>query len=79
MTRAMFRLLLLFGLMAVVLLEGYYIVALRHRAENQEEELKAISMQLQSSRNERDVLREELLAIKKAVEKNNGNASQREH
>jgi predicted Holliday junction resolvase-like endonuclease len=79
MTRAMFRLLLLFGLMAVVLLEGYYIVELRYRAENQEEELKAISMQLQSSRNERDALREELLAIKKAVEKNNGNASQREH
>lgn len=78
MTRAMFRL-LMFGLMAVVLLEGYYIFELRYRTENQEEELKAISMQLQSSRNERKALHEELLAIKKAVEKNNGNASQREH
>jgi len=77
-TRAMFRL-LMFGLMAVVLLEGYYIFELRYRTENQEEELKAISMQLQSSRNERKALHEELLAIKKAVEKNNGNASQREH
>ena len=74
----MFRL-LMFGLMAVVLLEGYYIFELRYRTENQEEELKAISMQLQSSRNERKALHEELLAIKKAVEKNNGNASQREH
>lgn len=79
MTRAIFRLLFLFGLMAVVLLEGYYIFELRYRTENQEEELKAISMQLQSSRNERDALHEELLAIKKAVEKNNGNTSQREH
>jgi len=78
-TRAILRLFVMLGLIAAILLEGYYILELRYRTENQEEELKAISLQLQSLRNERDALHEELSSLKKAGEKKNGNTSQREH
>lgn len=79
MTRAILRLFVMLGLIAAILWEGYYILELRYRTENQEEELKAISLQLQSLRNERDALHEELSSLIKAGEKKNGNASQREH
>jgi hypothetical protein len=77
--RNILRILVMLFLMAAILLEGYYIWELRHRTEDQEEDLRTFSMQLQSLKNERDALYEELSLIKKAGEKKNENTSQREH
>jgi methylthioribose-1-phosphate isomerase len=64
----------------IVAVEGYYIVVLRDKIERQTEELKNISIQLQSSRNESTDLSEELSSMKKiAGEKNNGNTADRQH
>jgi hypothetical protein len=77
--RNILRILVMLCLMAALLLEGYYILELRHRTEDQEEDLRIFSMQLQSLKNERDSLHEELSLIKKGGEKKNENTSQREH
>jgi hypothetical protein len=77
--RTILRIFLMLGLTAAILLEGYYILELRYRTEDQEEELRTISMQLQSLKNERDALRGELSLIKKAGENNNENTSEGKH
>ncbi len=79
MTRTVLRLLLMFGLVVAVLLEGYYIFELRYRMGNREEELKTISMQLQSLRNERDALQEELSSMKKSGENKDGTTAEGQH
>jgi hypothetical protein len=77
--RNIMRILVMLGLMAAILIEGYYILELRHRTEDQEEELRTFSMQLQSLKNERDSLHEELSLMKKGGENNGEYTSQREH
>jgi Tfp pilus assembly protein PilO len=64
-SRIALRLLLVLLLMAAVAFEGYYIFVLRDKIERQTEELRTISIQLQSSKNESTDLREELSSIKK--------------
>jgi len=78
-SRQILRVVVMLGLMAAILLEGYYILELRHRTEDQEEELRTFSMQLQWLKNERDALHEELSLIKKAGEKKGEDTAQREH
>lgn len=73
------RILVVILLLSAILLEGYYIFELRHRTEDREEDLRNYSMQLQSLKNERDALHEELSLIKKAGGKKNENTAQREH
>jgi hypothetical protein len=77
--RNILRIFVMLCLMAAILMEGYYILELRHRTEDQEEELRIFSMQLQSLKNERDALHEELSLIKKAGENQGEYTSQREH
>ncbi|MBI5640655.1 MAG: hypothetical protein HZA17_09540 [Nitrospirae bacterium] len=72
------RLFLLFILIAAVLLEGYYILALQSTIEKQSEELNNISIQLQSLKHERTSLNEELSSLKKSAEEDNhGNTTER--
>jgi hypothetical protein len=63
--RTLIPILLGIALLASVFAEGYYIFALRDIIEKQSEELKNTSMQLQSLRNARSSLQEELDSIKK--------------
>ena len=77
--RNILRIFVMLFLMAAILLEGYYIFVLRHKTVDQEEELRTYSMQLQSLKNERDALHEELSLIKKTGEKKGENTSQREY
>lgn len=63
--RALIRILLGIALVVAVFAEGYYIFGLRDIIEKQSEELKNTSMQLQSLRNTRSSLQEELDSIKK--------------
>ncbi len=66
-----------FILIAAAAAEGYYIFVLRDKIEKQTEELRNISMQLESSRSESADLREELSSIKKmAGERNDGNTAE---
>lgn len=58
------RVLVLGLLLGVVACETYYIVSLRKRVSARSDELKSLSMQLQSLRNERAELHEELSSIK---------------
>ena len=63
-----------------VFAEGYYIFALRDIIEKQSEELKNTSIQLQSLRNARASLQEELDSIKKmAGDGKDGTTTQRQH
>jgi len=79
-TRIAFKLLLVLLLMAAVAVEGYYIFVLRDKIERQTEELRTISIQLQSSKNESTDLREELSSIKKmAGEGKDGNTADGQH
>lgn len=74
------KLLLVLLLMAVVALEGYYIFVLQDKVERQSEELRNISIKLQSSKNESADLREELSSIKKmAGEGKDGNTVDGQH
>lgn len=74
------KLLLVLLLMAVVALEGYYIFVLQDKVEKQSEELRNISIKLQSSKNESADLREELSSIKKmAGEGKDGNTADGQH
>ncbi len=70
------RFLLVALLAAAVAVEAYYIAELRDKIDRQTEELKVLSMQLQSSKNESTDLREELSSVKKlAGEKKDGNTT----
>ncbi len=74
------RFLLVALLAAVVAVEAYYIALLREKIDRQTEELRGLSMQLQSSKNESTELREELSSIKKlAGEKKDGNTTDGQH
>lgn len=74
------RLLAVLLLMAAVAVEGYYIFVLRDKIDRQTEELRTISIQLQSSKNEGTDLREELSSMKKmAGEGKDGNTADGQH
>ena len=71
---------LVFSLIVVVGIEGYYIYVLRDTIEKQSEELSHTSMQIQALRHERISLEDELQMIKKSAgEKNDGNPAQRQY
>jgi hypothetical protein len=77
---SVFRIVVIFLLLAGLCVEGYYIFVLRDTMEKQAEELKNISIQLQSLNNERINLREELSSIKKSTNDNgedHGNTADR--
>ncbi len=79
-TRTAVNILFVFMLIAAAAVEGYYILVLRDKIERQTEELRDISVQLQSSKNESADLREELSSIKKmAGERKDGNTVDRQH
>ena len=76
----MLKLLLVLVLVAAVAVEGYYIFVLRDKIERQTEELRTITIQLQSSKNESTDLREELSSTKKmAGEGKDGNTADGQH
>ncbi len=76
--RPLIGLLLVLVLLAVVAAEEYFIFALRDRIARQNDQLKSISVELQTLRNERNALNEELSSMKKlAGDKNNGNTPER--
>jgi hypothetical protein len=78
--RLVLKLLLVLLLMAVVAAEGYYILVLQDKVDRQTEELRNISIKLQSSKNESADLREELSSIKKmAGEGKDGNTVDGQH
>ncbi len=60
------KIVLIVLLVVAVALEGSYIVTLRARIERQTEELENISVQLQTLKNERLNLSEELSSLKKS-------------
>ncbi len=67
-----------FTLLAVVIVEGYYIFVLRDTIGRQSEELNQTSMQIQVLRQEKTSLEEDLQKIKnRAGEQNNGTTTQR--
>ncbi len=66
------------ALVAVVCLEGYYIIMLRDVIRQQSEDLRNISVQLQLLKSEREQLNEEISSVKeKTGDKDNGNISDR--
>jgi len=74
------RFLLVAMLAAAVAAEAYYIGVLRDTIDRQTEELRNLSMRLQSSKNESTDLREELSSVKKlAGEKKDGNTTDGQH
>ena len=74
------RFLIVALLAAAVAVEAYYISVLRDTIDRQTEELRNLSMQLQSSKNESTDLREELSSVKKlAGEKKDGNTTDGQH
>ncbi len=78
--RLVLKLLLVLLLMAAVAVEGYYIFALQDKVDRQTEELRNISIKLQSSKNEGADLREELSSMKKmAGEGKDGNTADGQH
>lgn len=67
-------------LIAAVAAEAYYISVLRHRIDEQTEEVRSLSMRLQSSKSAGSELREELSSMKKmSGEKNDGNTADGQH
>lgn len=67
-------------LTAAIAVEAYYIFVLRHTIDSQTEELRDLSIQVQSSKSESNELRKELSSMKKlAGEKNNGNTTDGQH
>jgi hypothetical protein len=67
-------------LAAAIALETYYLLVLRERIDAQTEELRSLSIQLQSSKGESVQLREELSSMKKlAGEKKDGNTTDGQH
>ena len=78
--RALIPIVLSIALVAAVFAEGYYIFSLRNIIEKQSEDLKNTSMQLQSLKNARSSLQEELDSIKKiAGDGKDGTTPQRQH
>lgn len=76
--RQILRFLALSLLLGLVFFETYYIFRLRERFSARSEELKSMSMELQSLKNERGELHEELSSIKySAREDADGNSSDR--
>ncbi|MDA8082116.1 MAG: hypothetical protein M0024_00490 [Nitrospiraceae bacterium] len=76
--RALLWVTLAFTLLAVVIVEGYYIFVLRDTIGRQSEELNQTSMQIQVLRQEKTSLEEDLQKIKnRAGEQNNGTTPQR--
>jgi Tfp pilus assembly protein PilO len=78
--RIALRLLLVILLISAVAVEGYYIFVLRDKIERQTEDLRNISIQLQSSKSQSADLREELSSMKKmAGERKDGNTVDGQH
>jgi Tfp pilus assembly protein PilO len=78
--RIALRLLLVLVLIAAVVVEGYYIFVLQDKIERQSEQLRTISIQLQSSKSESTDLHEELSSMKKmAGEGKDGNTANGQH
>ncbi len=74
------RFLLIALLAAALAVEAHYIFVLRDKIDRQTEELRSLSMQLQSSKKESTDLREELSSVKKlAGEKKDGNTTDGQH
>ncbi len=76
----LFKIFIVFFLLAALCIEGYYILVLRDTIEKQKDDLKNISIQLQSLKSERINLHEELSSIKKATGDNgddHGNTARR--
>jgi uncharacterized small protein (DUF1192 family) len=65
LSRSVVRMLLILLLLAVVAVEEYSVITLRHRIAVQREELKRISVELQTLKNRRTALGEELASMKK--------------
>ena len=66
------------ALLAVVCLEGYYIMVLRDTIQRQTEDLRNISVQLQLLKSERDSLNEEISSVRsRAEEDGNGDTVKR--
>lgn len=66
------------ALLAVVCLEGYYIMVLRDTIQRQTEDLRNISVQLQLLKSERDSLNEEISSVRsRAEEDGNGDTLKR--
>jgi hypothetical protein len=75
-SRHFLRLFLVFFLAAGIAAEAYYLFVLRDKIAGQSEELGKMSVQLQTLKNERNSLGEELSSIKKlAGDNKNGNTS----
>ena len=65
-------------LVAVVCLEGYYIMVLRDTIQQQNEDLRNISVQLQLLKSEQDSLNEEISSVRnQAEERNHGDTVKR--
>jgi len=64
--RRIARLFVIVGLIAAVVAEGYLITVLRDRIDKQTEDLRTVSLRLQSLKNERDNLHDQLSSIKKS-------------
>ncbi|NJD56756.1 MAG: hypothetical protein FIA94_10180 [Nitrospirae bacterium] len=62
------RYLAIVALLAVVCLEGYYIMVLRGTIQRQTEDLRNISVQLQLLKSERDSLNEEISSVRNRAE-----------
>ncbi len=79
LTLPLLKLFLLFLLVAGIAAEAYYVVILRGEVARQDEDLRKMSVQLQTLKNRRNSLGEELSSIKKINgDKNNGNAPDRQ-
>ncbi|HYQ48670.1 MAG TPA: hypothetical protein VEP69_06355 [Thermodesulfovibrionales bacterium] len=66
--RVVGRYLAVAALLAVVCLEGYYILVLRDTIQRQTEDLRNISVQLQLLKSERDNLNEEISSARNRAE-----------
>jgi uncharacterized protein YlxW (UPF0749 family) len=78
LSRPLIRILLVLFLLAVVAVEEYSILTLRDKIARQSEELNNISVQLQTLKNERATLGQELSSMKKSAgDKKNGTTPER--
>jgi hypothetical protein len=77
LSQPLVRVLLILLLLALVAVEEYSILSLREKIARQGEELRNISFQLQTLKNERAALGEELSSMKKlAGDKNDGTTAE---
>jgi ACT domain-containing protein len=65
LSRPVLRIILVLLLLAVVAAEEYSVIVLRNKIAGQDKELKKISIELQTLKNERTALGEELASMKK--------------